>query len=65
MKRIKLLSILSLMFFSCSDKENKCVDKRMEIIESYDRLIELAEGDEIQQAVLIRNKASKLEELGC
>ena len=65
MKTFALLFLLLISFSSCSDNENECLDERKDIIESYDRLIELAEGDEAQQATLIRNKALKLEKLGC
>ncbi len=69
MKRFKLLFLflLLLSIFSCSksDDNNDCLDEKNAIIEKYDRLIDLAEGDEAQQAVLIRNKQAELDRLDC
>lgn len=65
MRKFILLILLTISFSSCSKDDDNCQDKRAEIIERYDRLIELAEGDDAQQATLIRNKENELERLDC
>jgi hypothetical protein len=65
MRTLTLLILLIISFSSCSNDDDNCQDERSEIIERYDRLIELAEGDDAQQEVLIRNKEEALEALDC
>jgi len=67
MKAFTLLFLLLFSFSSCSDNDNDndCLVEKLEIIEKYDRLIELAEGDEAQQDALIRNKNALLDRLDC
>ena len=65
MKTFTLLFTLLFLFSSCADRGFECSDDKLGIIEEYNRLIELAEGDDAQQAVLIRNRDDKLEGLGC
>jgi len=64
--RVFILSFLLLFSISsCSKDDNDCLDKKSEIIEKYDEFIELAEGDEAEKAVLIRNKNVALDKLDC
>jgi hypothetical protein len=65
MRTLILLILLSISFSSCSKDDNNCQEKRTEITEKYNKLIELAEGDDAQQATLIRNRDVQLEKLGC
>lgn len=64
MKTIKLTVLISLFVLSCSSddgNENEC----QEIRNKYNKLIELAEGDDGQQKILIRNRDRSLEINGC
>jgi len=63
--KLLFVTLLIFSFLSCSDNEDDCADKRRTTIEKYNRLINLAEGDDTQQATLIRNKEAELERLGC
>ena len=65
MKAFLLFYLLLFSISSCSNNDNECLDKRVEIIEKYDKLIELAKGDEAEKAALIRNKNIELDRLDC
>ena len=67
MKKIylALIILLSLIQFSCSNDDNDCLKEKLEIIEKYDKLIELAESDPAQKAALEGEKKAKLKLLDC
>ena len=57
-KIILLLSVI--LFFGCSSDDN-CTGNRADIMEKYDRLIELAENNENQIRYLKEERDKKLE----
>ena len=65
MKKLILIILLILSILSCSNDDDNCEVQRAEIIEKYERLIELAEGDEQQQQTLIRDRDVALRGLDC
>jgi hypothetical protein len=66
MKRLLILMSVFIVSFSCSnDDKVDCLAEKLEIIETFDRLIELAEGDDEQQRTLRRNKQNALDALDC
>ncbi|MDE1206836.1 hypothetical protein [Tenacibaculum larymnensis] len=60
-----LIMTLCFSFVSCSNDENDCLSEKTEIIEKFNKLIELAEGDEAQQKALIQQRDDKLKSLNC
>ena len=65
MKKLILIILLTLSVLSCSNDDDNCEEQRAEIIERFERLIELAEGDEQQQQILIRDRDLALRGLDC
>jgi len=66
MKKILLIIILTSISFSCAKQSDvDCLTERLEIIEKFDRLIELANGDLETIASLKKQKNDKLALLDC
>ena len=65
MKKLILLFTFLFLTFSCSENENECLNEKLEIIERFNKLIELAENDGAEKASLIKQRGDKIKLLGC
>jgi hypothetical protein len=64
-KYLIIIIILNFTLVSCSNEENNCLTEKNEIIERFNKLIELAEGDELQKRALIQQRDANIKKLGC
>ena len=64
-KYLIIIIIFNFTQVSCSNEQNECLIEKNEIIERFNKLIELAEGDESQKKALIKQRDGKIELLGC
>ena len=62
-----LLLIITILLFGCNDSHNDCLTHREDIIEEYDRWIELAreQNDSVQVLLFIEERNKRLDELDC
>jgi hypothetical protein len=66
MKKLILLTALALITISCAKQSDvDCLSEKLNTIERYDNLIELANDDSVQQQNLISEKRLALSKLDC
>ena len=60
MKKIILLTVFAILSFSCSSDESDCLGEKAKIIEQFEEHIEPTEGDDTQQASLIKLRDDRI-----
>ncbi len=63
----KLIIILALICMGCSDSDNDCAIRRLEIIDKAQIYIDIAwdDGDMVLVDLLVKERNDNLEDLGC